>query len=100
MAAGRQALVAGTSTYHLALHSSMQEGLARFDEVWVPSHWGRDVYISAGVNASKIHVIPSALLAMMKKFLYCFIRSAGHEALRSHAHAAPARPSYSEFGVM
>eukprot|EP00045_Choanoeca_perplexa_P015785 m.203976 g.203976 ORF g.203976 m.203976 type:complete len:476 (-) comp17080_c0_seq1:33-1460(-) len=31
------------------------------DEIWVPSKWGRDVFINAGVDADRLQVIPEAV---------------------------------------
>jgi hypothetical protein len=28
------------------------------DEVWVPSHWQRQVFIDSGVDASRLRVVP------------------------------------------
>lgn len=31
------------------------------DEVWVPAKWVRDVFVTSGVNASKVFVVPEAI---------------------------------------
>eukprot|EP00002_Diphylleia_rotans_P028544 TRINITY_DN5769_c0_g1_i1.p1 TRINITY_DN5769_c0_g1~~TRINITY_DN5769_c0_g1_i1.p1 ORF type:complete len:436 (+),score=94.33 TRINITY_DN5769_c0_g1_i1:85-1392(+) len=37
------------------------ERLDKMDEIWVPSHFNKEIFITAGVNPHKIHVVPESV---------------------------------------
>ena len=43
------------------LPASWEPGLAAVDRIWVPSHWGREVMIAAGIAPERIDVVPEGV---------------------------------------
>lgn len=43
------------------LPSSHRHALADFDEIWTPSHWGRQVVVANGFQADRVHVVPEGV---------------------------------------
>ena len=66
------------------------------DEVWVPSSWGAKVFEKAGVNPSKIQVIPGEdvrAYANRNIVLFRIHRRASVRLQASKKHRQPAVPS-------